>query len=95
MADAYQIKKQEAAYYLKLQVVEWIDVFSRFIYTDILLESLDFCIKNKGLRLYSYVIMSNHVHLLVQAKEGYKLSEIIRDFKSFTSKAILKNIGKS
>ena len=42
--------------------------------------------------MFAYVIMSNHLHLIVRAKQGFKLSEILRDFKKFTSKAIVKRI---
>ena len=41
--------------------------------------------------LFGYVIMSNHVHLIIQSKEG-KLSDLIRDFKKFTAKTILEKI---
>ncbi|WP_317043697.1 transposase [Cellulophaga tyrosinoxydans] len=41
--------------------------------------------------LYGYVIMSNHVHLIIQSSDG-KLSDLIRDFKKFTAKNILESI---
>ncbi len=41
--------------------------------------------------LFGYVIMSNHVHLIIQSKDG-KLSDLIRDFKKFTAKTILEKI---
>lgn len=37
--------------------------------------------------------MSNHVHLIIRAKERYLLQDILRDFKKFTSKAIIKAIS--
>ena len=37
--------------------------------------------------------MSNHIHLIARAKEGYVLSDIIRDFKKFTAKEILYEIN--
>ena len=37
--------------------------------------------------------MSNHIHLIVSAQEGYQLSAIFRDFKSFTAKEFLKEIN--
>ena len=43
--------------------------------------------------LYAWCLMSNHIHLIVQAKENHRLSDIIRDFKKFTSKAILMKIA--
>lgn len=89
---SYRIKDETALYFLTFSTVEWIDVFTRKRYKDIIVESLKYCQKEKGLELYSWVLMSNHMHLIVRAKEGYKLSSIIRDFKKFTSKQIIKSI---
>lgn len=48
----------------------------------------------KGLYLFGYVIITNHLHLIVQQKDG-KLSGWVRDFKRFTSKKLLKiSIGR-
>ena len=41
--------------------------------------------------MYAYVIMSNHIHLIIQAEDN-NLSDILRDFKKFTSRSILKMI---
>lgn len=86
---SYRIKNEEGLYYLTFATVEWIDVFTRKRYKDIVVESLRYCQKEKGLALYSWVLMSNHMHLIVKAKEGYKLSAIIRDFKKFTAQQII------
>jgi REP element-mobilizing transposase RayT len=69
----------------------WIDIFSRQRYRDIILDSLKYCRANKQLQIGGYVIMSNHIHTIWTAKES-NLSDIIRDFKTFTSKAITKSI---
>jgi REP element-mobilizing transposase RayT len=71
-----------------------VDVFTRKLYTDIVTDRLNYCIDNKGLIIYGYVIMSNHVHLLIQVKEE-SLSDIIRDFKKFTSQTILRSIEEN
>jgi REP element-mobilizing transposase RayT len=71
-----------------------VDIFTRRIYTDIIIDSLNYCVENKSLIIYGYVIMSNHVHLLVQAKEE-DLSDVLRDFKKFTSKTIIKTIEEN
>jgi REP element-mobilizing transposase RayT len=91
MAEAYTVRDQQAIHFVTFTIVDWIDVFTRKIYKDICINSLDFCRKNKGLKIYSYVIMSNHIHLIVQA-ENYHLSDIIRDFKKYTSKRIIETI---
>lgn len=44
--------------------------------------------------LFEYVIMTNHIHLIAQAKKGYKLSQIISDFKKHTTREILKLLPK-
>lgn len=91
MSDGYQIKNQEAAHFLTVQIVGWADVFSRKIYRDIVIESLAYCRAHKGLEIFAYVIMTNHIHLICRSKKG-DLSGVIRDFKKFTSKEIMKAI---
>ena len=78
-------------YYVTLTVVGWIDVFTRKEYVYEIMNNLKFCQQNKGLEIYAYVIMSNHLHLLASAKDG-KLSDILRDFKSYSAKRILEMI---
>ncbi len=91
MKEGYIIRDQAKAHFITMTVVDWIDVFSRKIYRDIVVDSLNYCIKNKGMILYGYVIMSNHLHMIIQS-EDEKLSELIRDFKKFTAKTILDKI---
>ena len=57
-----------------------------------IVESLNYCIERKGLKVYAWCLMSNHIHIILQSAEGFRLSDIIRDFKKFTAKAILKRI---
>lgn len=55
---------------------------------------MKYCRKNKGLLLYEFVVMVNHLHLIARAKEGRKLSQIISDFKKHTTREILKTLEK-
>jgi len=77
----YKIRNQEGLHFITFAVVDWVDVFTRKQYREILIESLDYCCKEKGLRLFAWVIMSNHVHFIVSAQEGFILSDILRDYK--------------
>ena len=88
----HKIVNQDGLHFLTFTVVGWIDVFTRMKYKDIIIHDLEYCIKNKGLILCAYVIMSNHVHIIGRADDGYNLSDIIRDFKSHSSKTILNSI---
>ncbi len=90
--DKYIIGDQNAKYFLTFTVVDWVDVFTRKEYKLEIIDSMDYCIKRKGLLVYGWVIMSNHIHCIWQAKEGYRLSDIIRDFKKYTAKRIINMI---
>jgi len=91
MPTGYQIKNQEAAHYLTIQIVYWIDLFSRKTYRDIIIKSLKYCSKHKGLELFGYVIMSNHIHIIVRSTTS-DLSGVLRDFKKYTSKQIIEEM---
>jgi len=45
----------------------------------------------KGLEIFAFVIMSNHIHILARSSSG-ELSNTVRDFKKFTSKRIIESI---
>jgi len=88
MGHKYAIYNQQAIHFITFAVVQWVDVLSRPEVKDIVIDSLRHCQKEKGLDLHAYVIMSNHVHLIASARENYRLSDILRDLKKFTSKRI-------
>lgn len=92
---SYRIKDESTVYFLTFSTVEWIDIFTRQRYKDIVVDSLKYCQQEIGLLLYSWIIMSNHLHMIVQAKEGFRLSGIVRDFKKYTSKQIIKSIQEA
>lgn len=90
--NGYQIRNQNAIHFVTFSVVEWVDVFTRSVYADIIIDSLKFCQQKKGLNIHAWCLMSNHIHLIISAKEPYKLSDILRDFKKYTSISIIKTI---
>ena len=92
MSTKYKIKDHQQLYFLTFAVVAWVDVFTRKEYKDVLLESLRYCQTHKGLELYAYCIMPNHVHLIASVKETANLSYVLRDLKKYTSHAITKAI---
>ncbi len=94
MEGGYKIKNQAAIYFITFAVVEWVDVFSRKEYRDIVLDSIRFCQQEKGLQLHCWCIMSNHLHLVV-SPQNENLSDVLRDFKKFTSKQIIKAISEN
>ncbi len=77
-------------YFVTATVVDWVDIFSRPTYKHIVLESLIYCQQNKGLKIYAWVLMTNHLHMIVGSNDENKVSDIMRDFKKFTSKKIIE-----
>jgi len=95
MSKKYKCNTPEALYFVTMTVKHWIDIFTRQEYKDIIVDSLQYCQKEKGLEIFAWVIMSNHIHLIIRTKEGYSLLDILRDFKKFTSKQIIKAIEEN
>ena len=86
MRSRYQIINNSGVYFITSTVIEWIPVFTKREYFDIIVQSLSYCRQNKGLKLFAYVVMDNHIHLIASSD---KLSQIIRDFKSYTAREII------
>lgn len=84
--------KKNSSYFLTLTVIGWIDVFTRKNHKDAIIDSLRYCIKHKGLNVYCFCLMSNHLHLIVNCNEPFELNDAIRDFKKFSSKKVLLQI---
>ncbi len=82
-------------YFVTSTIVDWLDVFTRPIYKHIVLDSLQYCQEHKGLDIFAWVLMSNHLHMIVGAKDDIPLGDIMRDFKKFTSKSIVKAIQEN
>lgn len=79
-------------YFVTTTVVDWIDIFSRAKYKHLVLESLEYCQKKKGLEIYVWVLMTNHLHMIIGAESIDAVQAILRDFKKFTSKKILSDL---
>jgi REP element-mobilizing transposase RayT len=92
MSDKYKIWDDSKAYYLTLTIVDWVDVFTRKNHKLLIIDSLKYCQAKKGLIIFAYCLMSNHLHLIARSESEFSLSDILRDFKKFTSKAIVKQI---
>lgn len=92
MSRKYKFHNPEGIYFISFATVGWVDVFTRREYKVILLDSLRYCQKEKGLELQVWCIMSNHVHLIAKAKEGFLLQDIMRDHKKFTSNKMIEAI---
>ena len=87
---------EDAPYFCTITVLDWLPVLIESRYIDPILDSLRFCRQHKNLRLFAFVIMPNHMHLIASAAE--QLHTVMRDFKRLTSRTIhdrLKEDGRA
>ena len=92
MSRNYKFHNPEGVYFVSFAVIEWLDVFTKNEYKDIVIDSLQFCQKHKGMEIYAWCIMTNHVHLIFRSTSEQKPELLLGDFKRFTSKALLDAI---
>jgi len=94
MSHQYRVRNHEDIYFVTFTVVDWVDVFTRPSYKQLIINSLTYCQQHKGLEVYAYCLMTNPLHLLAAAEHPAKLPDIIRDFKKHTNKEIIKLIAE-
>ncbi len=95
MSRSYKFYNPDGLYFVSFAVVEWLDVFTRNLYKDILVESLAYCQQKKGMEIVAWCIMTNHVHLIFRSIKGQRPELLLGDFKRFTSKAIVMAIKEN
>ncbi len=76
-------------YFLTLTVNNFYYLFDRYNRWEILSDSIKYFQEYKELKIHAFVLMLNHIHLIIETNH---VSEFLRDFKKFTSKEIKKNI---
>lgn len=91
MSRKYKFYDQDRMYFVTYGIVGWIDVFTRIEYCKIILDSLAYCSNNKGLEIYAWCIMSNHVHLIIGTNDK-PMEHILRDHKRHTSEQLVAAI---
>ena len=84
--------KDDKSYFLTMTAIQWIDFFTRPNLKNVIVDSLNYAVENKGLNIFAWVLMSNHLHLLANTHDNVKLSDVVRDFKKFTCKKIVDEI---
>lgn len=91
MRSKYKFTDKDGVYFITATVIEWLPVFTNEAYCQILTDSLKFCQQKKQLRIYAYVILENHIHLVCEAP---RLSQTISDFKKFTARKVIDTLKK-
>jgi putative transposase len=82
----------DGCYLLTLNIVDKIDLFVRPAYKRVIADALNHFIQSQGLYLYSWCLMSSHLHLVLRTNDGAAPAYFERDFKKYTTPALLKTI---
>ena len=94
MSRKYKFHNESGAYFISFATVYWLDVFTRQVYFNVLEESIDYCRAEKGMEVFAYCFMPSHVHLIFRSSNEDP-SGLIRDFKGFTARKLIKTIEEN
>jgi REP element-mobilizing transposase RayT len=75
-------------YFVTCTIVDWLPLFTQASYQMIVLDALAYLRSNKHTQLNAFVLMPSHLHAILWPESGIKVSDVIRDFKRFTSRKI-------
>lgn len=81
MSERRKANIEGATYFVTFTVLGWVDVFTRKVLADELIKNIQYCQRNKGLRVFAYVVMSNHAHMVVH-REGGTVAEWLETLKA-------------
>ena len=83
----YKIYETEYPYFITSSIVDGIPLFSSPEIAQFILEGFHFLQQARGVQLYAYVIMENHIHFIASDHES--LSVKLKNFKSYTARQII------
>jgi putative transposase len=82
------LNRQDCSY-ITFSTVDWVDIFIRPSYKQIIADTLNHLIQHKKFTVYAWCLMSNHLHLVARAHDGSGLAAIEKEFKKQTTNAML------
>jgi putative transposase len=91
MRSKYKIINPDDTYFVTSSILKWVKIFSRDKYADILVDAIKYNQENKNLKIFAYVIMKDHFHLICQSN---KMSNVMSSIKSYSAKLIIKQLQK-
>ena len=95
MSRNYKFHNPEGAYFVSFAVVNWLDVFTRNEYKNLLLDNLTYYQKNCGMEIFAWCIMTNHVHLVFRCQGDFQPEQILGNYKRITSKRMVQAIKEN
>jgi putative transposase len=83
----YKIYEPTHPHFMTCTVLHWIPIFTKVESVDIVLDSFRYLQKSDNLKLYAYVILENHIHILAQSDD---IGKSMAKFKAHTATALIR-----
>ena len=76
-------------------ILNWQHILGDDKYKDVIVESVQFCVKENKVKLYAFVIMSNHIHFVWQPLHPILKIKLQHSFMTFTAQKIKDHLKNS
>ena len=84
--------EQQHLSFFTATILSWRHLLKADKYKTIIIDSLRFLVSEKRVKVYSFVLMPNHIHLLWRIEPPFKREDVQRDFLKFTAQQIKKDL---
>ena len=94
MYRKYKIVDDFWCYFVTFSTIKWIRIFDYEEPRNIFINSVKFLQHSQGLQVHAYVIMPNHVHMIVsdKNKDNKRLKDVMTSLRSYSAKKIIEVI---
>lgn len=75
-------------YFFTASIYKWKTLLLLDNHKDIIIDSMKFLVEDRRAKIYAFVIMPNHIHLVWEILEPYTLPEVQRDFLKYTGQKL-------
>ncbi len=89
MRSRYKVFSDNKTYFITSSIVKWIPLFNEVVFKELIVNSLKYRIDKKQLELHAYVIMPNHIHLIISSEN---VAKFMKDFKSYTARQVIDSL---
>lgn len=77
-------------YFVTTTAVQRRHLFQRDVIKRLIVDGLDCMRLRERLKLYAFVIMPNHIHIIIQCRAEDPLADVVRDLKKHTADRIIR-----
>ena len=90
LIDRFKIVYGVYVNFVTFTIIDWLSIFINPEPTQILMDSMRYCVREKGLRINAYVIMPNHLHMIVFDRmfDNTRLQQALADLRKYTGKRL-------